>query len=1117
MKYTKTVVAAILVAGMAVAAQAATVVTKGKWTTPFTPAANNLILGMMPSNVVNVSATVEGAKTPLVLTDGGFLAAGSTNAYTIGVNAVIEYKLGDAEWGYNLTGVNFYTWWGSRDDIRIAEIAYKRVATETWVAVPDTAFNYNDNGQLFAKVTDSTGLIADMVEYVRITFGPTQDSNYAGYGELEITGTTFPAVPDVLPAPSFTVNDIKTGSAQFTGSNVVAAVNLIVPDGYDQYMVTTSGVPSSVEGGTWLPASPVPAELAFTRPATDADLTLYAWFTNSTTSVTLGRGKSQTFRYTPVNPTISARTSYARGLPTGETSVIEALQLDIGSTAGSSSGTGIETLPMQIVWRGASVISGPGADMDTSAETVTLNTAGSYVLRLTVRNTAGNESYADVPVTVTEITGGTYVWTGGTSTSWIDPLNWDGNAAPGSGDDIVIPSGIARYPLIPAGTHPATGAYGTFTVESGATVTCKGDPTAINPDSGGTPAVGATPAVPHGIGVTINCTSAEINGTLSADYQGFPNRTGPAQSSEGASHGGVNYWGYETYDPTVAYGKYQQPTALGSGGNVDYTGAASGGGAIKLAATGNIAVNGLVTAKGYGRGAGGSIWLVAGTLSGSGQINANGDPGGQGGGGGRVSIEYTSSTFSGIVSVKGGDTSNSDGSEGTLWEPGRFAGNTGAPGAPVDMEITSSYSYIFPGQTVHYWNLTVTNGSRVEFHGGKLEIGDLTVGGASTLRFDKWFPGCPDDMAGLTVSNLNVLGTAVLCLPSSTTVPSYSLNVLNIESGAKIYAGWGDFSYINADSGGTDTKKHGRGVEMICAADATIAGLISAKGRGFGTTAGPVYSTEGNSYGGKTDYTGGYGNLTRPSALGAGRSAFGGGGAIKLVVPGTLELSGRLDSDARDTRGAGGSVWVQAGTLTGAGTISARGGLDTRPGAGGRIAIEAMNRSGFTGSVAVTGRFGSYNDKSYPGTIYYANINNPGAFAADGGVDVSTAFAKQVSDETVFPEYVANGTNFDIDDAIVVTRTFTEWHPVSNRYKWLESCTKKSTGTAIDNTASYTMTGLDADTRFVIRDNGALLDDTAFVLSDAAGTLAFTVPLGTAEHEIEVRKWTPSSTIMIVR
>ena len=250
MKHIRITIAAILVVSISLTAQATTVITKGKWTSPFPPASNNLILGMMPSNVVNDAANEEGAKTPRVLTDGGFLASASTNGYTIGPNAVIEYKLGDAVWGYDLTGVNFYTWWPNRDDIRIGEIAYKRVATENWVAIPGTAFDYNDNGQLFAKVTDSSGLIADLVDYVRITFGPTQDSGHAGHGELEITGAASPSVANVLPAPSFTIAEVKNGSTEFTGSNLVSAVNLIVPEGYDQYMVTTSRTPSSVVGGT---------------------------------------------------------------------------------------------------------------------------------------------------------------------------------------------------------------------------------------------------------------------------------------------------------------------------------------------------------------------------------------------------------------------------------------------------------------------------------------------------------------------------------------------------------------------------------------------------------------------------------------------------------------------------------------------------------------------------------------------------------------------------------------------------------------------------------------------------------------------------------------------------
>ena len=173
----KTYAAALLVGCMALAASAATVITKGAWTSPFSPAANNLALGLMPSSVVNGSANAEGAKTPRVLTDGGFLAAGSTNAYTIGNGAVIEYSRGDSAWGYDVTGLNFYTGWANRDNIYIEELAFEKASNPgTWASVPESAVNHISYGQLSVEYTDSAGLMADNVKSVRITFGNPQES-----------------------------------------------------------------------------------------------------------------------------------------------------------------------------------------------------------------------------------------------------------------------------------------------------------------------------------------------------------------------------------------------------------------------------------------------------------------------------------------------------------------------------------------------------------------------------------------------------------------------------------------------------------------------------------------------------------------------------------------------------------------------------------------------------------------------------------------------------------------------------------------------------------------------------------------------------------------------------
>jgi hypothetical protein len=104
-----------------------------------------------------------------------------------------------------------------------------------------------------------------------------------------------------------------------------------------------------------------------------------------------------------------------------------------------------------------------------------------------------------------------------------------------------------------------------------------------------------------------------------------------------ASHGGLGMLpGYPSYTyPNEAYGSFIWPVTLGAGGTSDPYG--GGGGAIRIAAAA-IVNNGLIAANGRPTSAGGSILLTANNVSGSGDITANSENGGFGGGGGRIAI-----------------------------------------------------------------------------------------------------------------------------------------------------------------------------------------------------------------------------------------------------------------------------------------------------------------------------------------------------------------------------------------------------------------------------------------------------------------------------------------------
>ncbi|MCL1857077.1 MAG: hypothetical protein FWF84_05515, partial [Kiritimatiellaeota bacterium] len=155
-------------------------------------------------------------------------------------------------------------------------------------------------------------------------------------------------------------------------------------------------------------------------------------------------------------------------------------------------------------------------------------------------------------------------------------------------------------------------------------------------------------------------------GYVSADGMGFGVNGGPLgipiSGQGGGSYGGAGgAWSDFPYQ-TACYGDIAQPAALGSGGRQS-----AAGGAIKFVVAGSAVVDGIISANGVftrsvGSGSGGSVWIQAADISGSGEITANSlksgtwpeprdkgnrvicdGPGYGSGGGGRIAIELTGS------------------------------------------------------------------------------------------------------------------------------------------------------------------------------------------------------------------------------------------------------------------------------------------------------------------------------------------------------------------------------------------------------------------------------------------------------------------------------------------
>ncbi len=190
-------------------------------------------------------------------------------------------------------------------------------------------------------------------------------------------------------------------------------------------------------------------------------------------------------------------------------------------------------------------------------------------------------------------------------------------------------------------------------------------------------------------------------------------------------------------------------------------------------------------------------------------------------------------------------------------------------------------------------------------------------------------------------------------------------------------------------SGQVEGQWAGVGV-TINAANVTVesGSKISADGQGY---------TTGNGPGGSSDYTKGgthggrgsgntsmvYGSATAPVDLGsAGGGAYGGwsagGGAIRLNVSGVLLLDGEITADGMNAPGgncaggAGGSIYLNVGTIRGSGRLTADGGSGSYggKGGGGRIAVYYWGEMELSEDQISVAAGGSGAD---PGTIYFTN------------------------------------------------------------------------------------------------------------------------------------------------
>jgi hypothetical protein len=425
----------------------------------------------------------------------------------------------------------------------------------------------------------------------------------------------------------------------------------------------------------------------------------------------------------------------------------------------------------------------------------------------------------------------------------------------------------------------------------------------------------------------------------------------------------------------------------GAGDNTRTEWESQGGGAAKLTVSGTLRVDGAILAEGSSAryiycsgGSGGSIWITAHDLTGSGVISARGGSylsgsniGGSGGG--RLALYLTNNAFAGSVRADGGTSGAvaDRGGAGTIFikGPSQTYGELRVDGSNVATFAASAListtndtgSYTFDQLTLlAKGRLEIPAGQTLQILGSPYPnfVGDTNSSGILVNRGTVLLPAsctlsnitlANDNLASLgALQNLTLTNTAKLTHSRNWATYDYRLNLtlqnLTVATGAR----------ITADACGY-TIGYGPGAPAIINTSTPVTNATYA-GVGWANTNAP------------------YGNPYAPTNLGSGGTAYWslgmgaewlvsgatlpyGGGAIRLKVPGTLTVNGTISANPNACRyyagaGSGGSVWLDAGTLAGSGTVRANGvagGSDYNPttgSGGGRIAIYCGTGS-FTG------------------------------------------------------------------------------------------------------------------------------------------------------------------------
>ena len=504
----------------------------------------------------------------------------------------------------------------------------------------------------------------------------------------------------------------------------------------------------------------------------------------------------------------------------------------------------------------------------------------------------------------------------------------------------------------------------------------------------------------------------------------------------------------------AVYGNVYAPEDIGSGGENGNKNTSAGGGAVKLAVAGSAVIDGTIAAnacsqrlsganpeKGYG--AGGSVFVTAGSISGSGTVDVSARPlglsetayTGYPGSGGRMALVATS----GSVTIP----------MANLLANGSLGGYSAGAGTIFLKDAADTNGSLLVGNNAIGWSFVVRYprkdgctcvkpGETWTFdHVYVRDSGILSVPANATLSL----PGGFESVPSLTSSSTPLCG--LLYLGGTISLPAREEHVLSgpwMFMAAEPYTFSGDVRLTDRASIGS-LQLYADSVDAYPTCTVTVTGDLTvdsgaslyANNRGIRGAGVKTQGYHGGSVAVTTHHLNAYDSILDPRLGGSGgRSGDMGnscpaGGAIVLAVGGCLTLNGNANAGSTDISagshlGAAGTINITAGSIAGSGNITANGGnsgaaKSRGAGGGGRVSVRLTDAGAtfadFSGTISAQGNNGNsatVTAGSSAGTVYLQDGNTA---AGAGTIRVANISPSTAADaRTGFPS-LSNGEPID--------------------------------------------------------------------------------------------------------